>query len=65
VYACSCAGVTEKAVRETVAAGARTIDEIAVRCGAGSGCGGCWPILVDLLADAEETRAHVSAHSAA
>ena len=65
MYACSCAGITVRAVRETIAEGARTIDELARQCGVGAGCGGCWPILIDLLADAEHASDRVGAGSAA
>lgn len=46
---CSCNVVSERTVRAAVASGARTIDEVAARCGAGSRCGGCWPALAELL----------------
>ena len=65
MYACACAGVTCGVVEEVVAGGARTIEEIAARCGAGSGCGGCWPILVEVLMTSGEPHAHFGVHSAA
>jgi bacterioferritin-associated ferredoxin len=49
VYVCHCHGVTDREIEGEIAAGARTIEELAVRCGAGSECGGCWPALEELL----------------
>ena len=51
MYVCSCRAVTDRTIRQVVANGARTIEEIAGRCGAGSHCGGCWPVLDELLAE--------------
>jgi bacterioferritin-associated ferredoxin len=41
--------VTDREIEAEVAAGARTIEDLAARCGAGSECGGCWPALEELL----------------
>jgi len=41
--------VTDREIEGEVAAGARTIEDLAARCGAGSECGGCWPALEELL----------------
>jgi bacterioferritin-associated ferredoxin len=49
MYACLCRAVTEKSVREVVAAGASTVSEVRATCGAGTGCGGCLPSLRRLL----------------
>lgn len=49
MYVCSCRVVTSCAVKDAIAAGAATIDDIARTCGAGSRCGGCWPTLAELL----------------
>jgi bacterioferritin-associated ferredoxin len=53
MYICHCRAVTDRTIRQEVAAGARTIGELAERCQAGSGCGGCWPALMDLLAQVD------------
>jgi bacterioferritin-associated ferredoxin len=50
MYVCSCRGVTDRTVAACVADGARTLEDIELRCGAGSRCGGCGPALADLLA---------------
>ncbi|GEL20408.1 (2Fe-2S)-binding protein [Pseudonocardia asaccharolytica] len=52
MYACICAAVTETELRSCVADGARTIDEVGDRCGAGTGCGTCVPRIEALLAAA-------------
>jgi bacterioferritin-associated ferredoxin len=50
MYVCCCRAVTDRTVDAAIAAGARSLEEIADRCGAGSCCGGCWPELQRLLA---------------
>lgn len=49
MYACLCRAVTERSVREVVAAGATTVSAVRATCGAGTGCGGCLPSLRRLL----------------
>ena len=46
---CHCKGVTESEVRDAIASGACSHREIARHCGAGSMCGGCRPVLDELL----------------
>lgn len=41
MYICLCRGVTEQALREAVADGARSIPELAQKLGLGTGCGRC------------------------
>lgn len=41
MYVCLCVGVTNQAVADAVAAGARTSKDVAAACGAGSECGRC------------------------
>ena len=41
MYVCLCVGVTNQAVTDAVAAGARSSKEVAATCGAGSECGRC------------------------
>jgi bacterioferritin-associated ferredoxin len=43
--------VNDRTIRATIAAGARTIEDITAACGAGGRCGGCWPVLRELLDD--------------
>jgi bacterioferritin-associated ferredoxin len=58
MYVCSCRGVTDRTVCAAVVAGARTVDDLADRCGAGARCGGCWPELERLLAEQRDRDAH-------
>jgi len=46
---CHCRGVTEREVRSAIRAGACTHREVARTCGAGSICGGCRPVIDELL----------------
>jgi bacterioferritin-associated ferredoxin len=50
MYVCSCAGVSDRAVKAAVDDGARSIEDLGQRCGAGAECGGCLPELAELLA---------------
>jgi len=52
MYICHCCRVTDHAIFDAIAHGARSIDDIAGTCAAGSQCGGCWPALQELLTDA-------------
>lgn len=38
---CECFGVTNGMVKEAVAEGATTLEEVAAKTGAGTGCGAC------------------------
>jgi len=49
MYACLCRAVTERSVRDAVAAGASTVSAVRASCGAGTGCGGCLPSVRRLL----------------
>ncbi len=46
---CHCRGVNDRRIRAEIARGAVTAEQIAVRCGAGSRCGGCIDTVRDLL----------------
>lgn len=50
MYVCLCRTVTDLAVIAEIHAGARSVREIARRCGAGGRCGGCYPEVARLLA---------------
>jgi bacterioferritin-associated ferredoxin len=51
MYVCHCKAVSDKKVRETIRAGARTVEEIGKACGAGTQCFGCHSHLHELLAE--------------
>ena len=53
MYVCHCRAVSDSAVRAAAAAGDRTVDDLGESCGAGTDCGGCHPLLEELLAGAD------------
>ena len=46
---CHCKGLTDRDVRRAISAGACTRREVTRECGAGSICGGCQPLIDELL----------------
>jgi bacterioferritin-associated ferredoxin len=56
VYVCICHAVTDHEVGATIAAGARTAEEIGARCRAGTGCGSCVERLETMLETASPTH---------
>jgi bacterioferritin-associated ferredoxin len=52
MYVCLCNGVTESAIRRAAAAGIRSLDELAIATGCGSGCGCCREMAEELLSEA-------------
>ncbi|MGH8993516.1 MAG: (2Fe-2S)-binding protein [Acidimicrobiia bacterium] len=51
MWVCLCKGVNDRQIRAVITAGARTPEEIALRCRATTGCGGCLPEVCRLLDD--------------
>ncbi len=49
---CHCQGINDRELRRRVREGADSPSELARRCGAGVGCGGCRP-LIDQILDEE------------
>lgn len=49
MFVCLCEGVSDRAIRAAIAAGAHTVDELGEACGAGTGCGGCVHYLEEML----------------
>jgi bacterioferritin-associated ferredoxin len=47
---CHCRAVNDKAIRAEIEAGALDADTLAERCGAGSRCGSCRPVIEAILA---------------
>jgi bacterioferritin-associated ferredoxin len=59
---CHCMGVSDRSVRRAIQEGASTRRDVARACRAGTGCGGCRPLLDRLLAsERDRTRRSVSA----
>lgn len=54
MFICHCLALTDREIGEAIAAGARDLDEIGRRCGAGVTCGGCCPLLQELLDRADK-----------
>lgn len=51
---CHCKAVFERRVRAAIAAGARNEFDVAIACGAGTGCGGCVATITRLLREADK-----------
>ena len=47
---CHCELVTDRGIRAAIADGATSVDDVAGRCEAGTGCGSCRPSIAALLA---------------
>jgi nitrite reductase (NADH) large subunit len=48
---CHCKNVSDRRIRLAVRNGARSVEEVRAACGAGTCCGGCLPLVSDLIAD--------------
>ncbi|MGH9153607.1 MAG: (2Fe-2S)-binding protein [Acidimicrobiales bacterium] len=57
MYVCLCRRVTDRCVEAAIAAGARDVDAVGRLCRAGTGCGGCRPLLEALVAVAHHDGA--------
>ena len=51
MFVCHCRAVTDRTIVGEIEAGAASVDDVAVRCGAGSRCGGCVESIERLLGD--------------
>jgi bacterioferritin-associated ferredoxin len=54
---CICKGLSERQVLSTIQGGARTVEEIGKRCGAGTDCGTCEGALEAMLEEGALVRA--------
>jgi bacterioferritin-associated ferredoxin len=63
MYVCLCKGVTERSIRETIANGAETVEEIMLATSAGTRCGTCVPTIA-ALAEASLERSEADARDA-
>ena len=55
MYVCICHAVTRDEFDRVVESGARCVDSVGERCGAGTGCGSCRERLAALLSTASST----------
>jgi len=46
---CHCSLVTDREIRDSIRAGADSLDAVAAACGAGACCGGCEPMVERLI----------------
>jgi bacterioferritin-associated ferredoxin len=51
---CHCRRVCDRTIRAAIQAGACTEDAVAEACGAGSVCGGCLPLVEELIEEEQE-----------
>ena len=58
---CHCKAVSECEVRRLVRAGARHRTEVTRACGAGSVCGGCHPVIEEIVAGEDPADAMLGA----
>lgn len=49
VIVCHCHGISDRRIESEMRLGARTVEDIGERCGAGTNCGGCVPLIEDIL----------------
>lgn len=58
---CHCKGLRDRDVHRAVAQGARSAGQVLSACGAGSVCGGCLPLIAEVVAEAQGgPEAHAS-----
>lgn len=53
---CICRAVPEQTIREVVAQGAATLEEVALACRAGTVCGACRPTITEIIKTASDAN---------
>jgi bacterioferritin-associated ferredoxin len=56
MYICHCRAVSDREITAKIQQGAESVDDLGRRCGAGAGCGGCRPVLAELLEEERRLR---------
>lgn len=56
---CHCEAVNDERIRAEVRSGASSQAEVAMACRAGTGCGGCLPVIDDLIDDEQGRLVHL------
>lgn len=54
---CHCKGITDREIRSAVRDGAKTKRQVARACQAGRSCGGCHPVIREIIDDEREPSA--------
>ena len=49
MIACHCTGLSDRRIAAEVEAGASSLEEVTLACGAGGQCGGCHPLVEDII----------------
>lgn len=57
---CICRVVSDRTIRNVVAAGADSLDKVAAACRAGTGCGACREQIAELIEDCRATCANAA-----
>ncbi|MBM4243564.1 MAG: (2Fe-2S)-binding protein [Deltaproteobacteria bacterium] len=60
---CLCQGVSDRSVRASIEAGARTRQQVTNACGAGDGCGTCHRTIKSLIAECRGAGAAIPRRS--
>ena len=60
---CHCQGVSDRSIRQAVREGARSVRQVSRVCRAGRMCGGCRPVICELIAAESAEPAPVAAFS--
>jgi bacterioferritin-associated ferredoxin len=53
---CLCRAVCDRTIRTAIDAGARSVDEVAAACRAGSGCGACHETIESMICEPDEAQ---------
>jgi bacterioferritin-associated ferredoxin len=64
MFVCICRAVTGKRIREAIAAGASTVDEVEMHCGAGGDCGSCREEIEGIIFEEQAARCASCPHAA-
>jgi bacterioferritin-associated ferredoxin len=59
-FTCACRVVRDHDVMASIEAGARTVDQVSMACGAGIDCGSCLPTIEALLDTVDDSTAEVA-----
>lgn len=46
---CLCEGISERTIELAAKGGAKSVEEVSIRCGAGTGCGACHEQILEII----------------